>query len=77
MDNLNFGDLPQPKRNVNEVRCVSGGELAQARSFKTDINWSKLEFAERNRLHYLDHVQITALLPLQRVKGMSEYGSNP
>jgi hypothetical protein len=67
---LNFGDLPQPIGNVNEVRCVSGGELAQARSFKTDINWSKLEFAKRNRLlHYLDRVRISAMLPLRRVKG--------
>lgn len=67
---LNFEDLPHPIGNVNEIRCVSGGELAQAGAHKPTIDWDQLEFSKRNRvLHYLDRLRISTLLPLRRVKG--------
>jgi hypothetical protein len=67
---LNFEDLPHPIGNINEIRCLSGGELAQADSRRSKIDWDRLEFSKRNRmLHCLDRIRISTLLPLRRVKG--------
>jgi hypothetical protein len=66
---LNFSSLPHPIGNVNEVRCLSGGELAQASADKLGAQWPDLKLAENNPVwHRLRQTKIKLLLPLRRVK---------
>jgi len=67
---LNFSELPHPIGNINEIRCLSEAELAQARPTETKINWGELKFAKHNVLsHSLNRARISTLLPLRRFKG--------
>jgi hypothetical protein len=67
---LNFSELPHPIGNINEIRCLSEAELAQARPTETQINWGELKFAKHNMLsHSLNRARISTLLPLRRFKG--------
>jgi hypothetical protein len=67
---LDFPDLPHPIGNVNEIRCLSEVEMAQARPSETRINWGKLKFAKQNRVsHSLNRARIRTLLPLRQFKG--------
>jgi hypothetical protein len=66
---LNFPSLPHPIGNVNEVRCLSGGELAHARSERLSSEWSNLRLAEDNFiLHRLRRGKLKLLLPFRKMK---------
>ena len=73
---LNFPLLPHPIGNINEIRCLSGGELAHGRSTPLNSHWSSLRLAKRNAFyHHLYQLQTKFLLPARRVKGYFRQGS--
>ena len=49
---LNFPDLSHPIGNINEVRCLSGDELAQSRSARSNVDWASMRLAKNNLLSY-------------------------
>jgi len=66
---LNFPDLPHPIGNINEVRCLSGGELAQSRSESASVDWSAMELARGNPLvFYAGLIKGRLLTPVLQVK---------
>jgi hypothetical protein len=66
---LNLPDLPHPIGNINEVRCLSGGELAQSRSASANVHWSGIELARGNPLvFYAGRIKGRLLTPVLQVK---------
>jgi len=66
---LSLPSLPHPIGNVNEVRCLSGGELAQASTEGLGAEWTDLKLAENNPVrHHLRRAKMKLLLPLRRIK---------
>lgn len=66
---LDFPSLPHPIGNVNEVRCISGGEFAHGTSERLNPEWEKLRLAEGNFvLHHLRRAELKILLPLRNMK---------
>lgn len=50
---LNLPSLPHPIGNVNEVRCLSGGELGHARATALDGDWGSIRLARSGALSWL------------------------
>ena len=70
MIDLDLPSLPHAIGNINDIRCLSGGELAHAHPTKTEADWSRLRFARRDRLfHFKYRAPAKLLLPLRRLKG--------
>jgi hypothetical protein len=66
---LNFPSLPHPIGNINEVRCLSGEELAQAQTHPPNFDWPKLRLAKNDPVpYYLYRLQTGMALPLRRGK---------
>lgn len=66
---LNFPDLPHPIGNINETRCLSGGELAQSRPTPLNVDWSAIRLARNNLFSYgLRRMKGKLLTPVLQVK---------
>jgi hypothetical protein len=66
---LNFPDLPHPIGNINEVRCLSGGELGQSRSASSKVDWSVIRLAKSSPLaFYGGRIKGRLLTPVLQVK---------
>jgi hypothetical protein len=64
---LNFPELPHPIGNVNEIRCLSELDMAQARPANTRIDWGELRLAKQNLISYsLNRARISTVLPADR-----------
>jgi hypothetical protein len=67
---LNFSTLPHPIGNINEVRCISGGELAHSATGSLNPRLSRLKLARRSTLkHLLSRAQAKLLIPVRKVRG--------
>jgi hypothetical protein len=49
---LNFPSLPHPIGNVNEIRCISGGERGHTRAQPHARDWSRMELARDGTLSW-------------------------
>jgi hypothetical protein len=66
---LNFPGLPHPIGNINEIRCLSGGELAQSRSAPSNVDWASVRLAKSNLLyHRLRRMKGKLLTPALHMK---------
>lgn len=63
-------DLPLSVGNINEVRCISGGERTHASDSPLDLNWAGLRLARRNPAEYIfKHVSLYATRSLKKLTG--------
>ena len=70
MVDLNLSSLPHPVGNINEVRCLSGGELAHSSPQRLTLNWSALNLAKRqpiyDKLYWMDSELIPSIRPIKK-----------
>lgn len=63
-------DLPHPIGNINEIRCVSGGERAHASSTPITIDWTATRLARRNPAEYfMKHLSLYAARSFKKLTG--------
>lgn len=65
MVDVNFNSLPHPIGNINEIRCISGGERAHHHSRISSVDWSGIELNRRTATQVLHQL---AQRQFQRVK---------
>ncbi len=63
-------DLPLPVGNINEVRCVSGGERTHVSDQPLSVNWAAVRLARRNPASYfMKHVSLYASRSFKKLTG--------
>ncbi|MEZ4698721.1 MAG: hypothetical protein R2834_00205 [Rhodothermales bacterium] len=63
-------DLPLPVGNINEIRCISGGERSHAAEQPLSIDWTRIRLARRNPAEFfMKHVSLYAARSLKKLTG--------
>lgn len=72
---LSLPNFPHPIGNINEVRCLSGGELAHSHSAFVNVDWNALRLARKYQWdHRFNRMKIKFFWPMRRMKSYLRQG---